>query len=115
MKRGDICTALVQFAGGSTPKARPMLVVQSDFYNHRLQKVILAPITSNLARASDPAHLLIDVSTPEGALSGLRTNSLISCLNLIVLPQADVRAKIGELSTDLMIQVDECLRQALGL
>ena len=69
MKRGDICTALVQFAGGSPPKARPMLVVQSNFYNQRIQKVIIAPITSNLARASDPAHLLIDVSTPETDLT----------------------------------------------
>src|SRR5690349_913609 len=102
MKRGDVCTALVPTYDGSPPKPRPVLVVQADYYNVRIQKVLLAPSTSNLARAADPAHLLIDVGTPEGAASGLRVSSLVSCLNIMVLPKTDVRSKIGALPETLM-------------
>ena len=72
MNRGDVCLALAPTFDGSTPKTRPMLVVQADFYNLRISKVLLAPITSNRSRQGDPAHFLIDVSTPDGMGSGLR-------------------------------------------
>jgi mRNA-degrading endonuclease toxin of MazEF toxin-antitoxin module len=115
MNRGDVYTALFAFSDGSPPKLRPMLMIQSDFYNQRIKKVLLATITSNLARTADPAHLLIDVSTPEGAASGLRQNSLVSCLNIVVLPQSDVKQKISTLSDGLMQRVDDSLKAALGL
>jgi mRNA interferase MazF len=115
MKRGDIHLALAPTLDGSTPKTRPSLVVQADYCNSRIGKVLLAPITSNLSRANDPAHLLIDVSTPEGKASGLRQNSLVSCLNLVVLLQSDMHRKLGELSDDLMRRIDGCLKAALGI
>jgi mRNA interferase MazF len=115
MNRGEIYLALAPTFDGSTPKTCPFLVVQADFYNQRIKKVLLAPITSNLARKNDPAHLLIEVSTPEGQTSGLRQDSLVSCLNLVVLLQSDVKKKLGVLSDDLMQQIDECLKAALGI
>ncbi len=115
MKRGEIHLALAPTFDGSTPKTRPFLVVQADYYNQRISKVLLAPITSNLSRQNDAAHLLIDVATPEGKGSGLRKDSLVSCLNLVVLLQSDVQRKVGELSDDLMKKIDECLKGALGI
>ena len=115
MKRGEVRTATVPTMDGSTPKSRPVLVVQSDFYNQRISNVILAAITSNLSRVNDNSHLLIDISTADGQASGLKSNSLVSCINLIVLPQASVHRKIGELSAALMQQVDDCLKHALEL
>ena len=115
MKRGDVCIAIVPTTNNSPPKSRPVLVVQSDYYNKRISNVLLAVITSNISRANDKAHLLIDVSTPDGQASGLNKNSLVSCINLVVLPQKDVSNKIGELSANLMKQVDDCLKCALDL
>lgn len=115
MKRGEIHLALAPTFDGSTPKTRPFLVVQADYYNQRISKVLLAPITSNLSRQNDAAHLRIDVSAPEGKASGLHQDSLVSCLNLVVLLQSHVQRKIGELSDDLMQQIDECLKAALGI
>jgi mRNA-degrading endonuclease toxin of MazEF toxin-antitoxin module len=115
MNRGDVYLALAPTFDGSTPKFRPMLVVQADFYNQRISKVLLAPITSNLSRQHDPAHLLINVSTLDGQASGLSQDSLVSCLNLVVLPQSDVQKKIGVLSAALMLKVDACLKSALGI
>jgi mRNA-degrading endonuclease toxin of MazEF toxin-antitoxin module len=112
MKRGEVHLALAPTFDGSTPKLRPFLVVQDDYYNSR---IALAPITSNLSRQHDPAHLLIDVTSPAGKATGLRQNSLVSCLNLVVLLKSDVQKKIGELSDDLMGQIDHCLKAALGI
>lgn len=115
MKRGDIVLALFPHAQGSLAKKRPALVVQADYYNQRIINVVIASITSNLARRSDPAHFFIDVSTPEGKQSGLHQNSLVSCLNLAVVPTRVVGAKLGELSAPTMRKIDDCLRAALGI
>jgi mRNA-degrading endonuclease toxin of MazEF toxin-antitoxin module len=47
-------------------KKRPAVVVQSDAYNQAVKTFVVAEVTKNLALASDPACLLIDVSIPEG-------------------------------------------------
>ena len=115
IQRGDVVLALFPHVSGTPAKRRPALVVQADFYNQRISNVLLAPITSNLARRNDAAHYFIDVSTPEGKQSGLNHNSLISCLNVGVVPVAVVGPKIGELSPPAMSQIDACLKAALGI
>jgi len=65
VKRGDI--VVVDFAVAGMPKkVRPVLVVQADAYNRKMANTVIAMITTNLSRASEPTHLLIDLSTPEG-------------------------------------------------
>jgi mRNA interferase MazF len=115
MKRGDVVLAIFPHGSGTPAKRRPALVVQADFYNQRISNVLLVPITSNLARQSDPAHYLIDASIAEGKQSGLHQNSLVSCLNVGVVPIALVGPKIGELSAAAMKSIDGCLKAALGM
>ena len=115
MKRGDIVLALFPHAGGTPSKRRPALVVQADYYNQKIGNVLLAPITSNLARRHDPAHYFIDISTPDGQRSGLNQSSLVSCLNIGVVPVAVVGPKIGALNAAAMSKIDDCLKAALGL
>jgi mRNA-degrading endonuclease toxin of MazEF toxin-antitoxin module len=115
MNRGDIVLATIPHSSGAPPKIRPVLVIQADYYNRRITNVLLATITSNLARMNDPAHFLIDLSTPEGKQSGLQQDSLISCLNLAVLPKKDIGRKIGHLPMPLMRQIDACLRAAMDI
>jgi mRNA interferase MazF len=115
MKRGDIVLAQFPHAAGTPAKNRPVLVVQADYYNQRISNVLFASITTNLARVNDAAHYLIDVATSDGKKSGLRQNSVVSCLNLAVLPKADVGQKIGALSPQAMVEVENCLKAALGM
>ncbi|MGH8246045.1 MAG: type II toxin-antitoxin system PemK/MazF family toxin [Gammaproteobacteria bacterium] len=115
MKRGDVVLALFPHASGTPARRRPALVVQADFYNRKISNVLLAPITSNLARQGDSAHFLIDVSTPDGHRSGLNQNSLVSCLNVGVVPVAVVGPKIGELTPAAMVQIDARLKAAFGI
>lgn len=94
---------------------RPVLVVQSDVYNQRLANTIVAQITRTLARATDPAHLYVDISTPEGGQTGLLHNSVVSCNNLNTINKRRVNRVIGRLSDTMMRQIDACLKAALGI
>jgi mRNA interferase MazF len=113
--RGDVVIALFPLASGSGSKPRPVLVVQSDVYNAKLQNLIVAAITTNLKHAADPASALIDVSTPEGKASGLLQDSVVSCVNLATIDGSLVAKKIGRLPAALMQRVDASLKAALAL
>ncbi|HVL15494.1 MAG TPA: type II toxin-antitoxin system PemK/MazF family toxin [Gemmata sp.] len=95
--RGDVVIALFPNADGSPPKARPVLVVQADTYNAKLKNLIVAAVTSNLTHAADAASLFVEVNTPDGKASGLRQDSVVSCINLATIAETLVAKKIGQL------------------
>jgi mRNA interferase MazF len=115
MKRGDVVILDFPFSSGIQSKVRPALVVQSDRDNRQLNKTIVAMITGNLKRAGEPTHVLIDAATADGAASGLRGSSLVSCINLFTVEQSSVIRNIGTLSSSVMQQVDAALKSALGI
>src|SRR5262249_7487202 len=106
MNRGDVVLVQVPFVGAPGSKVRPALIVQSGRLHTMLRETIIAAIPSNLAIAHQPQQLLIDLSTPDGAASGLLTNSAVRCERLHTVPQADVLRTVGHLSDALMAQVD---------
>jgi mRNA interferase MazF len=114
IRRGDVVLADYSHALVGT-SLRPVLVIQSDFYNQRLTNTVVAQITSTLKRASESAHFAIDVSTEEGRQSGLLRNSVVSCYNLNTVNEQRIKGVIGALSVEMMRQIDACLRVALGL
>lgn len=114
-RRGDIALAFYPFASGIGGSRRPVLVIQSDVYNQRIRNTIVAQITTNLARASDPAHLLIDLASPEGRQSGLLHDSVVSCLNVATLAEDRLDRAIGSLLDAMMAKVSECLKTALAI
>ncbi len=114
LRRGDVGLARFPHAAGGRGKKRPVVVVQSDAYNPSLRHVIVAEITTNVAAATDPANL-IEVSTPDGKSSGLRSDSVVTCLHLVTMTEDRIRATIGKLSAALLTKLDACLKAALGL
>jgi mRNA interferase MazF len=114
LSRGQI--VVVDFAVAGMPKkVRPVLVVQSDDYNRKMTNSIVAMITTNLARASEPTHLLIDITTSDGKQSGLLHASVVNCNTLTTIRQDDILRNLGSLSSALMARVDQCLRTALAI
>jgi mRNA interferase MazF len=75
MKRGDVILAVIPNVGSPGAKKRPALVVQSDLNNARLSETIIAAITSNISRVHEAHQLLIEVSTSDGAATGLLRDS----------------------------------------
>lgn len=114
VNRGDI--VVVDFAVAGMPKkVRAVLVVQADVYNRKMANTIVAMITTNLVRATEPTHLLIDISTPEGIQSGLLYTSVVNCNTLTTVRQDDVLRTLGSLSASFLQQIDQCLKAALAL
>jgi mRNA interferase MazF len=114
-RRGDVVLIDFPFAAGEPGKVRPALVVQNDLDNQRLDKTVVAMITSNLRHGGDATHVLIDPASPEGDGSGLQGPSLVACLNLFTIHQSAVQRTLGRLSPAAMQKVNECLKAGLGL
>src|SRR5437773_10103133 len=115
MKRGDVILAFIPDVGSPGGKKRPALVVQSDFNNARLKETIIAAITSNISRVHEAHQLLIEISTADGAATGLLRDSAVRCERLHTIPKTDIDRTIGKISDPLMSQIDECLKAALGI
>ena len=115
MTRGDVVLVQVPFVGTPGAKLRPALVVQSDRLNGMIRETVIAAITSTLSNAHQPHQLLLDLSTADGAASGLLTNSAVRCERLHTVPQSDVQRVIGRLSPAMMLRIDERLKAALGI
>jgi mRNA interferase MazF len=115
LDRGDIILARFPHVAGGRGKKRPVVIVQADGYNRRLRHVVVAEVTGNLAEAADPATLLIEVSTPEGAATGLKRDSLVNCLFLQTLSEDRANQIIGKISASMLVKLDHCLKAALGI
>jgi mRNA interferase MazF len=115
VRRGDIVLLQAPFTSRTGAKTRPMLVVQNDPNNARMANTILAFITSNTSRSSEPTQVLIDVHIDDGRLCGLRQTSVVSCENILTVVQADILQTIGSLPASLMAQVDAALKVSLAL
>jgi mRNA interferase MazF len=115
MKRGDVVLVDVPYVGSPGAKVRPALVVQNDALNKVLKETVIAAITSNTANAHQPHQVLIDISTLDGAATGLLTNSAIRCERLHSVPQSDIRKVIGMLSAVYLSEVGASLKSALAI
>src|SRR3954451_19153684 len=98
MNRGDVVLVRFPHPTGLRGKKRPAVVVQSDAYAGTVRTVVLAEVTKNLAMASNPACLFIDVNTPEGKATGLVRDSVVSCLALVTVYTDTVARVLGSLS-----------------
>ena len=115
LARGDVVLARFPHTAGGRGKKRPVVVVQADTHNRILPHVVVAEVTSNLTNRTDPAHLHIELSTPEGVGTGLLHDSLVSCVLLGTIDADRVDRVIGRLSASLLQKLDACLKAALGL
>ncbi len=114
-RRCDVIMVDFPFTDTGESKVRPAVVVQNDRDNRKIRKTVIAMVTGNLRRRSDPSHLFVDPNTPVGASSGLSFPSLVYCNDLFTVDQASVIQVIGHLSDVLRRQLDDCLKAALEL
>jgi mRNA-degrading endonuclease toxin of MazEF toxin-antitoxin module len=115
LNRGDVATARFPHTEGTRGEKRPVVVVQADAYNRTIRHAIVAEITTNLSAANDPACLVIDVSTPEGKMTGLTQDSVVGCLFLATIAESRISTPIGKLSSTALLRLDQRLKAALGL
>ena len=110
--RGDIWWADLPAPEDSAPAGtRPVLVVQSAAFNHsRIQTVITAVITGNVALAHAPGNVLLNARE-----SGLPRPSVVNVSQLFTVDRGVLRDRVGRLRSAAMEKVNEGLRLAMGL
>jgi mRNA interferase MazF len=111
-KRGDVILVLFPHSDLRTAKTRPALVVQADELQSGLPQVIVAMVSSRIARANHPSRVMVQRSSAEGRRSGLLADSVIMTDNLATIAEVAIDRVIGNLP---MTEVDTALRHTLGL
>lgn len=112
VRRGDVVLVWYPFASGNGGSRRPAVVIRNDADNARMRNTVVARVTTNLARADQPTHLLIESASPEGRRAGLLHDSVISCNNPATFHESLIQATLGTLSGPAMAQIDACLKAA---
>jgi mRNA interferase MazF len=111
--RGDVVLTRWPDPNMATGKARPALIVQADGLGTGLSQVVVAGITSNMARAGPPCRVSIPLRSPVSRGTGLRTDSIVMADNLLTIHLREIDRRIGTLAD--MSTVDAALRITLGL
>ena len=110
MKRGDVYRAdLDPVQGSEQGGIRPVVIVQNDLGNQSSSTVIVAPLTTQCKKRTQPTH--VQVSPPEG---GLRYPSMVLCEQLRTVEKTRLDRYIGHFSPETLKKVDEALLEALG-
>ncbi len=111
VKRGEVWRAdLSPTRGSEQSGVRPVLVVQSDRANAHSPHTIIVPFTTKIRQKLLPSHVLV----PAGE-GGLTQESVALCEQMRVIDTSRLLARLGDLPTARMTEVDGALRAILQL
>ena len=109
--RGDIYLVDLNPSRGSEQAGiRPAILVQTDNLDRFTRTVIVVPVTRNLRRAGIPGTFLIPAE--EG---GLSYDSVALCYQIVVLDRERLQQKLGTLSSDYLLALEQALKYTLEL
>ena len=111
-ERGEIWWADLGEPRGSSPGfERPVVIIQSDFFNQtKIKTCIVAIITSNLRLANLAGNVLLSTRT-----SNLEEESVVNVSQIFTVDRQDLFDFVGTLSERKMEQIDKGLRLVLSL
>lgn len=114
--RGDVVLADYPYSDRTGSKLRPCLVVQCDQNNRTRDDTIIVMVTSKTRfLASDSSQLLVEANSEAGRQAGLLFDSSIQRSTIVTVDRSFLIRKLGTLPADVMLQVDGCIKFALGL
>lgn len=111
MKQGEVW--MVDFGPPSGPEqagVRPAIILQEDAFNRNLVTTIVIPLTTKVGRLSIPTTMLLRAGE-----AGLPQDSVVLCHQVQVRGKARLLSRLGALSSARLVDVQECLLNALGL
>jgi mRNA interferase MazF len=111
--RGAVVLVLFPDSNLRTAKRRPALVVQADDPGAGLPQLIVAMITSNMARAGHAGRVALKRGSSQGRQAGILMDSVIMTDNLATIREAEIDRAIGSLPD--MTEVHQALKHTLGL
>ncbi len=111
-ERGEIWWADLGEPRGSSPGfERPVIIIQSDFFNQtKIKTCEVAMITTNLRLANLTGNVLLSTRA-----SGLESESVVNLSQIFTVDRQDLFDFVGTLSSRKMEQIDKGLRLVLSL
>ena len=85
-------------------KERPVLILTRELVRPHLTRVTVAPIITTVRGLS--------TEVPVGTINGLDVESVVSCDNILTVPNADVGRRIGYLQPSQELELSEAIRTA---
>jgi mRNA interferase MazF len=112
IRRGQLYWVNLGDPNGSKPaRRRPVLVVQADPYNDsQLSTTLAVVVTSNTSLATMPGNVFLPA-----AATGLPRDSVVNVTALVTPDKDDLDQPVGWLPDYLVHDVDQGLRNVLGL
>jgi mRNA interferase MazF len=111
MSRGDVYLADLNPSRGSEQDGlRPVIIVQRESLNRFTRTTMVVPLTTNLRRTQVPGTILI--SAGEG---GLVQDSVALCYQTTVVDEQRLIRKLGSLSSNSMLALDQAIKYTLQL
>ena len=110
IKRGEVYYAdLNPVIGSEQGGIRPIVVLQNDVGNKYSPTVIAAATTSKLTKAKLPTHIELHKD-----VSPLPKDSVVLLEQIRTIDKSRIKEKIGELSPEIMQNIDNALLISLG-
>ncbi len=112
IERGDIWWANLPEPAGSGPGyRRPVLVLQSDAFNHsRISTTVVLVLTKNVRLAKAPGNVLLTARA-----SGLEVDSVVNVSQIITLDKSLLTEHVSSLTQAKMAKVEAGVRLVLGV
>jgi mRNA interferase MazF len=112
MDRGDLYTAQLDTGIGSEPAGtRPVLLVSTSAFNHRMQVITALPLT----RHDEGMRVYPNEAIIRRANTGLSRDSIALAHQIRALDKARLGQRIGAVDATTLSRVDEALRVHLAL
>lgn len=112
MRSSEILLVDFPFSDSTGTKLRPAVVVSSDHF-HAGDDVVILPISSRAA-TGDQFTYLLDPSSPDFRLTGLKPPSSIKWTKPVTVSRKLVRRRLGRLSKKPFDEVRELLRSVFS-
>lgn len=115
VKRGSVILVRYPFTDLTNIKVRPALMLTPDILLHKLDDILCLFISSVIPVNLLPTDLLLDISNPYFAKTGLKYPSVFRAHKLALLQKSFVLSVLGEMDYLLMKEINGRLKIALGL
>ena len=114
MRRGEVWIAVLEPRSGSEQSGRrPVVIISHDSFNttHTWNSIIVIPLSTstNQARRSDTS---IPIFKGE---AGLPDDSVALCHQVTTLDRSKLQRKLGALSSEVVVAIEEGLKAAMDM
>lgn len=115
VRRGSVVLVRYPFTDLSGAKVRPAVILTPDNLLPRIDDVLCLFISSSMPGELLPTDFVLEEKHPSFAKTGLKYRSVLRAHKLALLNKSLVVRVLGEMSTNLMNEVNQRLRLSLGL